>query len=352
MTRGSGTHWLRPHLARAGLCFLATFLSCQVALAEPPVRVSGSSWVHDAATRVALERGYFDGQGPVIKVEIEGSGKASLERLLAGEVEFAKMATTPLARALVDRAGKDPGPQDPVILATTSLSNQTHHVLAVRDRGIDNPRDLAGRRIGMLFDTSAEFFWSLFAPIHGLDPDDVELVDLPLEDMAEALEKGEVDAVVTWDPWVYRQRQAVDRETLTFSERQIYTMNWLLVTRREIVDEHPELADRVIRGYQKAVDTILAEPEQVIEYQSDDPELSSEYLREMREQVIFQLSLNWALLTAMEQQLNWILHREIPGPAMRPKPQDYIAPGPISRVAPEQLMLPEIRRTMDSSDGS
>lgn len=308
------------------------------------IRISGSSWVHDAPTRIADANDYFAGDGPTITVTNTTSGKASLDRLMAGEVDFALAAAIPVAQALLsDPAPKRADPDDLVVLAATSLSNQTHHILAATDRGIRHPSNLAGRRVGVLKGTSAEFFWSLFAPLNNFDADSVELVDIPLESMAMALEEGSVDAIVTWDPWLYRQRRDADIETITFSDRQIYTLNWLLISHRRTVRDNPAVVDRILRGYLRAIETLQREPDRAVSaMMAAEENLPLDYVNQINERVIFHLGLNWSVVSNMEQTMDWLIDtRELTG-ENRPPPELYLAPGALTRVAPDRLMLPNL----------
>lgn len=309
------------------------------------IRISGSSWLHDAPTRIADLNGYFAGDGPVITVTDEASGKASLANLMAGETDFALAAAIPVAQALLD----DPTPEradphDLVVLATISLSNQTHHVLAASDRGIRRPNDLAGRRVGVLKGTSAEFFWSLFAPLHGFDADAVTVVDIPLDAMAQALEEGRVDAIVTWDPWLHRQRRDTNIETITLSDRQIYTLNWLLVSRRRTVHENPMVVDRIMRGYRRAIETLHREPDHAIFEMAEEQNLPADYMSQVNERIIFHLGLNWSVVTNMEQAMDWLISTRGLDTAARPSPALYLAPAALARVAPDRLVLPDLWR--------
>lgn len=329
-------------------------LACQVAHAEraSTLHLSGSSWIHDAPTRIAELQGYFDGPGPAVTVSYESSGKASLQQLLAGEADFALAATIPVARALLETPRSDrPSPDDLVVLATVSLSNQTHHVLAASDRGIAEPRDLTGRRIGVLSDTSAEFFWSVFAPLHGFSADAAELVDMPPERMSSALRDGSVDAVLIWDPWVFRIERELDVATVRFSQRQIYTLNWLLVTRRRIAEEYPRLCDRLLRGYLEANELLLEHPDRAIALQGQDLDLPAEYVAAMHDKIIYHLGLNWSVLTNMEHAFDWLIAKyDIEG-TRRPSPALYVDPRAISRVAPGRMLLPDIGARAATASG-
>ena len=49
--------------------------------------------------------------------------------------------------------------------------------------------------------TSSHFGWFHFSRFHGLNESSVELVDLPVSAMSEAMLNGRIDAAVVWDPW-------------------------------------------------------------------------------------------------------------------------------------------------------
>lgn len=317
----------------------ATVVSADEAQA---VRLAGSSWVHDAPTRIAHLSGYFAGPGPDIVIEEEVSGKASLSRLQAGEADFALVAATPVAHALLQQTAGVPQADDIVVLATISSSSQTHHVLGVRDRGIHRPSDLRGRHIGMLMDSSAEFYWTQFALLHGLEPGAVHLQNTPIESMAAQLREGTVDAVVIWDPWVFRIERDLQQATVRFSDRQIYTLNWLLVTHRETEEQMPEVCDRLLTAYLRAVQVLHRYPERARELHGYDSDLPDDYLRTLDDRVIFHMGLQWSVLMDIEQQLDWLLAKQGVDPIARPRPEWYLAPGPMRRVAPHRLLMLDI----------
>jgi len=331
-----GRYWSR-------IFFLILGLVTSAAFADTSIRISGSSWIHDAPTRLADQSGYFTGAGQDITVTYEASGQASLQSLLDGQVEFALAAATPVARALLERSGPDgPLPDDLLVLGTISLSNQTHHLLAPRERGIDSPEDLKGRRIALLKGSSAEYFWSLFAPVHGIPVGSVELVDMPKEDMAESLRDGHVDALITWDPWIFRFERDLDMVMVSFTDRQVFSMNWLLVTQRKHLDHYPGAAQDILKGYIRAINGIHADPDAGVLHPDDSQDLPRDYVRSMERRIIYNVGLNWSILIDIERQFDWLLGRGESTASMRPEPDQYLEPGPLWAVAPERVLLPDI----------
>ncbi|OOG23691.1 hypothetical protein B1C78_10415 [Thioalkalivibrio denitrificans] len=329
----------RPSAARWIVLLLMATTLCGTATAEPGAktppefRIAGSPWVGDAPTRIAAELGYFNPPEhdtrtrEVIRVEQYDTGKQAFEALLGEEVEFALAAPEPVAIGLLRRTvtSRDPG-DDVVILASVTLSNLSHHVVTDRRRGIERPVQLAGRRIGLVLDTSAHHAWDRFAEFHGMASDSVTLVDMPIGELAEGLARGHIDAAVTWDPWVEPITETLGDQAVVFSMRELHAVDWLLVTRREIALARPDITDRVLRGYLRAIDHIYRNPDAL-----HTPPPSN---------IIWHINLGWSVLSNLDTQFEWLRRRPEFARSYLPKPGQYLEAGPLSRVAPHRVKLP------------
>lgn len=307
------------------------------------LRLLGSGWVMDAPTKVAQELDYFnrDDAGmaltPPVAVAYANSGKEALARLRAGEAAFALAAPAPVARALLEspRTGNHGG-VDIAILASVGLSSRGHYILADRLKGVSEPVDLAGKRVGVMFETSAHFGWSRFARYHGLNDADVVLVDTPIDRQLPMLAKGDLDAVVTWDPWGEQMLAELDGRLAAFSMRPLYSVNWLLLTRREIIDRHPAVTERVLDGYRRAIDFIAAHPERARRIHAVQSGVDATELKALEAGVIWRLGLDWSVLVNMEARFDWLAPTLSP-----PPPSRYLAAGFLGCAAPTRLALPD-----------
>lgn len=337
----------RPTARRAGrlvvgapwlpALLLVVAIGSSASRADEPLRLSSSPWIADAPTKVAQA---LDAFGDAIEIVESNSGKASLDQLLAGTVEFALMATTPLAlNACEFGNGSARERVEPVVLASVALSNNTHYVLADGESGISNPADLAGRRIGVMFDTSAHFGWNRFARHAGLEAGAFELVDLPIDRLIDALAIGEIDAAVVWAPW---DRRLVDRwgeRARRFAIRAVDSVNWLLVTRRDVLDEHGGVAIDVLRAYARAVRLLNAEPERAARLFERVAGLSLPDPGNPAVGVIWHLALDWSLLANLQANLEWCAQRN-GRPPRRVAFSALIDPAPLAAVDPSAVMLP------------
>lgn len=302
---------------------------------DSPLVISGSSWITDAPTRIADSAGYFEGAaGARIVVELADSGKQSLERLMAGEADFALMASVPLAMELLrlDAEGL-PHEQWPVVLASVGLSNKTHHVIADRRRGIEQPGDLEGRSVGVLLNSSAHYGWDRFAQFNRVDPDAVRLVDTRPDLLADGLTDGRFDAVVTWTPYSDRILGQLGANARVFALDSMDSVSWLLVSTRGVVAAYPDQVERVLAGYTRAIDLLHSDPSRAAALVGREVE----WLRSGR--VAWKLALDWPVLANIEQKLNWSAVRlGLERPRLRP--HHYIDREPMERFRPSAVTLP------------
>lgn len=328
-----------PPRAAAPVLAVCGLLAAVELPADEPVRVAASAWVGDTPTRVIEALGLLADEGPPVVFEYEDAGSAALERLLAGEAQFALAGNAPVAAALLRRETEDPA-GDPVVLASLGLSTPEYLVIGNGELGVGRPRDLAGRRVGLNAGSSSHYGWSRFAAYHGLDETAVTMVDLPVGALRDALLSGEVDAVVSWNPWSGPLIDELGDAATVMSTGTIYTVNWLLLTRRELADNRPELMDRVLSAYLQAIDLAAAEPEEVRLVHASAMDLSPAEVAETGLEAIWNPAMNWALLANMENALGWLSGFPEYAGSRLPAPAEYLDARALQRVAPDNLVLP------------
>ena len=298
-----------------------------------PVRIAGVSHLGDLPTFVAAERGLFTRAGIEARVSRVPNGRLALERLRAGTADFALMALTPL---VLDRLADDTpnGPEDPVILASIVQSAHLNQIATLDDRGIREPADLAGRRLGLTRGTNAEFHWWLFARFHGIDPAAVEIVDLEKNALGDALEAGRVDTAVLWQPWTARLRASVGNRLHTFEHGALYDAHWVLATRRATAEDRPRLCADIIRAYADADAAIAREPAAVLERFYTALGLGDAMPQPAGYPYGFNVELGWSVLVGLGQQFDWAATTGRGDTTLRPSILAMMAPGPLRRAAP------------------
>jgi ABC-type nitrate/sulfonate/bicarbonate transport system substrate-binding protein len=140
---------------------------------------------------VAEQNGYFQAQGLDVTISVHDAGLFAFNDLLAGKVQVATCAEFVFATKVL--AGTEQ-----VRALGTIAKTQNYRIIARKDRGIAQLEDLAGKNIGVTKNTVGEFLLDHFLTFAGLAREQMHLVDLKPHEMAEALSRGQVDAVSIW----------------------------------------------------------------------------------------------------------------------------------------------------------
>ena len=326
------------HLAQA--LVLACSLLPIAASAQPePLRLAGVVYLGDLPTLVAREDNLFSAQRLDIHVTRRYSGKENLERLRAGEFDFALMAPTPFVLDRLANPAADDG-DTPVILASLVHANQLNHIITLATNGIHEPADLVGKRLGLLRGTHAEYLWWLYTAYHGLDTGAVELVDLPVAEIGQALQAGEIDAAALWEPWTTHLTEAVGDDFLRLPSSEIYTAQWVLVAKRDFAEGRPDTVRRVLAAYREAILTIEREPERALRLHADDVGVASAGVFAERDAALFGLSLNWALIATLQQKIEWARATTLSDHDTPTNVLSWIASDPLRALDPSAVGIP------------
>jgi NitT/TauT family transport system substrate-binding protein len=237
-----------------GICLLA--LACCVLLpacsAPPglPLRVGVNPWVGYDPLVLARESKMLDAN-EVRVVELESSGE-SARQLRNGLLEAAGLT-------LVEAVELAAAGVDLKVISLLSLSKGADAVV-VRS-GLAAPAALRGMRIGMENSALADIMLQHLLEAGGLSRDDVEVVTLSVVEHESALRRGQVDAVVTFEPVVSRLEAAGYEVMLDTSHLPGEVVD-VLVIRSDALAAHPQQARALLEAFEQGRVAMLARPQE------------------------------------------------------------------------------------------
>ena len=170
-----------------------------------------------------------------------GSNKAN-QFLQAGAVQFGSTAGS---AALLARANGSP-------IQTVFLYSRPEWTALVvgKDSPLRGVRELRGKRVAATRGTDPWFFLLRALDANGLQPDDVQLVDLQHPDGRTALERGQVDAWAGLDP--HMAASQLDAGSRLLYRNLAFNTFGALNARTDFVAEQPEIARIVLTAYERA----------------------------------------------------------------------------------------------------
>ena len=104
--------------------------------------------------------------------------------------------------------------------------------LSVVGRNIPDMAGLKGKRVGVAKGTGGEIFWNRVVEKLKLNAADYKIIDVEAPEMVAAIERGDIDAFATWEPWPTRALMNVkDTKILQDAEGIYNNINFVYMNR-------------------------------------------------------------------------------------------------------------------------
>ena len=235
----------------AVVCMTASLMGA--AQAEP-LRISYFVWPGNGPFFVANEKGLFAKEGIEVELINIEDHAAIFAALAAGQIDAAQGAFQDPA------VFTEPNEEPWKCVLALDESRGADGVLA--DTDIRTIAQLKGRTVAASKDGLPGFYLSLLLRDAGVSVDDVEIIDLSSEDAAQAFLLQEVDAAVTYEPYLSEARRAVHGHLLTDSSKQPGLIFDCLMTTQRVLDARLEEFRALARAWDAAVDYAEANPEE------------------------------------------------------------------------------------------
>lgn len=291
----------------AAAVFLVTFLFILYQWTMPQKRlrtiiIADGSSIGGAPFYVAVEKDFFREEGLEAIFDRYHYGKPAVNALLEEGADFATAAETPFVHLVLE--GKSP-----VLLATLSKADNYHVLLSLPEAGIKKVSDLRGKRIGTPAKTSGEYFLYQLLNVHGMERNEVHIIDLEPGKMSEALSSKQVDAVSIWADMAGEIQKKVNVPLSSLNEKGVLNLYWNLYTRRDYLEENPELMEKVLRAVQKGSAWCDSHTRACQRIVANYSKLDLPVVRELWGSHEIELGLHQALVILCEGQARWYLAR-------------------------------------------
>lgn len=241
------------------VCSATLGLSAIASIAQERVTVVGNSWPGHAPMWMAIEKGFFKEAGFDVTFSFVAGSADRVAVISSGEVAFGGMGAAAVVPAM-GRSNKNfywVGSPDVAIGDFSGI---------VARGEIKTLQDLKGKRLAFQFGASEEVVDYLLLKAAGVDLyKDVNLVNLPQANMAQALKQGDIDAAGAWSPEFETMQKLPDAHVLAtvgqlgFLEKynQMPVPDVLLMNAKW-ADADPARAKRFMDAYFKGADFVQA----------------------------------------------------------------------------------------------
>lgn len=199
---------------------------------------------------VSEKSGLWDDSDVRAKVTLFQDGAQALQSLTSGAVDVATAAPTPLVAAIHS------GQKIRVIGVTDRWSKW--RVVGNRAKGVKQPSDLRGKKVGVPLGTAAEASFNTFLKQNNLSASDMNVINVAPPNIASALSTGSVDAVVVWVPHIVNAERGIGSDAVAFPYE--FSSNYLLVTTQDVLDKKKAELASLLGVFDKANDMLSDDP--------------------------------------------------------------------------------------------
>ncbi len=213
-----------------------------------------------AQLELAIRMDLFKEAGLDVSSKFVESGTTMPADILSADKKPFAFTQTPITAIRLH----DKGLSSKVVAPLADIAG-TQQIVIHPDRGIVQPKDLEGKRIGIAQGAAVYMAVRNMARDYDIDLDNIEFVDLLPHEQVAAFKEGRIDAIACWEPWTTRARNMGGQLYFSGARSEIPGMegdvNWLvdqacLMIPDEHLNQHEEEVLAVLNVLKKATDFI------------------------------------------------------------------------------------------------
>lgn len=210
------------------------------------------------------------------------SGRDVNTALASGSIDIGLLGSTLVANGL------SKGIEYEVIWIADVIG--ANEALAIKnDTGIKSVQDLKGKKIAVTFGSTTQYTLLGALKVNGIEPNEVEIIDMQPPDMLAAWQRGAIDGGYVWHPTL--QKMIDDNGTVLLDsgdlvDKGIITAD-VIVVRKQFAKEHPKVVEDYIASQIRATNFYLEKPREAVESVAKEFNLSFDETETMMKELIW-----------------------------------------------------------------
>ena len=321
-------------------------LACGLAGAQAPERKSLD--VHTARDAqlasqlvIADKKGFFREQGLEVQIKYFTAGSEIPPGMAAGSIVMAS-AGAPNAISLA--ASNFPMR----VIAQMGDVAGAQGVVVRPQAGIKVPKDLEGKRMGIVKAGPALDLFGRFSRAYGVDQSKITMANMLPPDLLTAFAKGDIDAYAVWEPYLTKGEQLGGKVLHTGTQsyvpgaegpKRIFSMACVVFTVESFLKQNPNTTVALLRGVRQAQQFLdnSANAEAVLDILSEPLNIPRSDLRKIMARNRYQLQIDQALLDSMDAQTEFL--HSVGFLRGAPKARTYVEPRFLREVDPALVKI-------------
>lgn len=269
-----------------------------VSSADPPLRFAFQNRIGSAIPIVAVEKGFFTGQGIIVEPQRFNSGPACAEALYSGSADIGTMGDS----TAIIAAAQYPQLK---IIASHGTGAHRHRLIVKKDTPYTGIDELRSRRIGIKKGTSTHGGFLAMLASRGIPTDAMVIIDLDPSTMPDALMAGSVDAIAASEPTPSLAELKGGRQLITFGGLgNAYPI--LILTREALITSREKEVVRFFNALREAEAFIRNHPDETAALMSRVTALPPAVAKQAMERHEYRLRLDETILSSLQQTARFL----------------------------------------------
>lgn len=219
----------------------------------PPIQIAISAWAGVEPAELAARLGYYKEQGVEVEMMRFSAYTDSIEALRDGKTQAGMHTLDDAIRYFA--AGRDAR-----VVLFTDYSYGGDGIVA--RKGIETVADLKGATVGVEIGTVGHFSLLKALELGGLTEDDITIVSIPAWEIKDAFLAGQIDAGVTWEPYLTSSAREGNGNVIITSRDYPNSIVTTMVFDAETAAQRPDDVQKVVAAYFDAVKFIEQNPQE------------------------------------------------------------------------------------------
>lgn len=229
---------------------------------EPAVELTvlASQGPDSAAVQMASQQGFYKEAGLNVTTRTFVSGSDALKVFASGVGDVICMGDLAAITYWNHSGG----------LATviSPLTRTSKGYVIEAQSSIKSARDLVGKKIGLAQGSTNQYFLSVYLAKNGLKDSDVTILNLPYSALIPALDKGQIDAFVSFQPMGFESEDMSGSKVHALSTGAGYFEgNYLMAARTTLLTKDPNVVKRFLEATRKGMKYAVAHPDAVFTFE-------------------------------------------------------------------------------------
>lgn len=207
--------------------------------------VACATWVGNGMFFLAKEKGYFEKYGLEVNIKIIDDESTYASLLGSEQIDAVARASD---QDVINFAS---GIEEKCVMSYDQ-SYGGDGIIVSED--IQSVADLKGKTVAVAKSTTSYFFLLTVLEDAGVSEEDLIINDMDADSAGTAFVQGEVDAAVTWEPWLSNAGEREGGHLLCSSADYPNTIVDSLFVTDAFLDAHPQAVKDIIKAEQEALD--------------------------------------------------------------------------------------------------